>query len=252
MSKKKHSVLKVLAILGSAVLTTEAINRFIFTITAKKNPLSNEDGNFCSWKHGDFYYKKKEGGNGRPILILHDLYPDRCADNVEELACALSQRRTVYTMDLLGCGRSAKPAITYTNFLYVLQVTEMIEKVIGQPAHLVAEGRSSAIACAACHYKPEYFAQITLMDPSSEEENKKIPDRESRLKKKLIELPVLGTLVYNIAFLKSPAAHMGGVSARYLYASIVGLYTNYDVSWMLAENEIPIRVMEGDHAADKG
>ena len=34
------------------------------------------------------------------------------------------------------------------------------------------------------------------------------------------------------------------VNARYLYASIVGKYTNMDVAWMLEELDIPIHVIE--------
>ena len=85
---------------------------------------------------------------------------------------------------------------------------------------------------------------MSLVDPIDEEESRKIPDKNSKLLKKLIELPVFGTLLYHIAFSDSSAAHMGGSDARYLYASIVGKYTNLDVAWMLEELDIPIHVIE--------
>lgn len=50
------------------------------------------------------------------MLLLHDLH---CASSGREwqyIEDALAQDHTVYTLDLLGCGRSDKPAITYTNF----------------------------------------------------------------------------------------------------------------------------------------
>lgn len=244
MGNKKHPIWKAAAVLTTAILTVEAFNRIMFHVIGDKNPLSCEGGEFHSWKHGDFFYKKLSGGSGHPILILHDLYPDKSADQCEGLAHQLAEHRTVYTMDLLGCGRSAKPAITYSNFLYVLQVTECVEKIIGQPVHLVAQGRSAAIAVAAANYKPEYYSQLTLLDPAEEEEGKKIPDRKSRLRKKMIELPVLGTFAYHMVFGRNTAAHMGGVTARYLYGSIVGRYTNYDVGWMLQKMEIPVHVVQ--------
>ena len=57
------------------------------------------------------------------LLILHALSPDQSAAQCKSLALSLSEKRTVYTMDLLGCGRSAKPPVTYSNFLYVLDIS---------------------------------------------------------------------------------------------------------------------------------
>ncbi len=244
MSKKNHPILKTIAVMGAAVVSIEAWNRMIFKRMQEKETLTCETGDFHEWKHGTFFYKKKVGGNGHPILMLHDLYPDQNADCCEKLANQLAQHRTVYSMDLLGCGRSDKPAITYTNFLYVLQTVECIEKIIGQPVHLVARGRSAAIAVAVAKYKPEYVMQLSLLDPTDEEESRKQPDQKSRLIKALIELPVFGTLLYHMAFASSEAAHMGGQNARYLYASIAGRYTNLDVAWMLDDLDIPIHVIE--------
>lgn len=244
MSKKNHPILKALAVMGAAVLSIEAFNQIIFKKMQEKDELSCVDGEFYEWKHGTFFYKKKVGGAGHPILILHDLFPDQHADRCEKLANQLAAHRTVYSMDLLGCGRSDKPAITYTNFLYVLQVVECIEKIIGQPVHLVARGRSAAIAVAVAKYKPEYVVQLSLLDPTEEEESRQQPDQKSKIMKKIIELPVFGTLLYHIAFASSQAAHIGGSNARYLYASIAGRYTNLDVAWMLEELDIPIHVID--------
>jgi len=241
---KNHPILKTIAVLGAAVLSIEAWNRMIFNKMQEKESLTCEKGDFHEWKHGTFFYKKEKGDTGHPILILHDLFPDQSADNCDKLMNHLSKHRTVYSMDMLGCGRSDKPAITYTNFLYVLQVVECIEKIIGQPVHLVAKGRSAAIAVATAKYKPEYVVQLSLLDPVDEEESRRLPDNKSKLLKALIEMPVFGTLLYHIAFSDSEAAHMGGPDARYMYASIVGRYTNMDVAWMLEELDIPIHVIE--------
>jgi pimeloyl-ACP methyl ester carboxylesterase len=242
MRRKKHPIIKTIAVFGIAAISIEKINKRLFS-KACVNSLSCEDGHYHSWKHGEFFYKKKEGMAGRPLLVLHDLYPDKSAEDCEKLALKLSEKRTVYTMDLLGCGRSAKPAVTYSNFLYVLQVIECV-KLIGQPVHLVAEGRSSMIAMAAAHYMPESFSCITLLHPVHERECRRIPDLRSRLIKKLIELPVIGTLAYHIMFSDSAAAHMGGFHARYLYASILGGYTNQDVKWMLKDMKVPVHVID--------
>ena len=240
--KKRHPLWKTMAVLGTAVLSVEAVNRAIFSYKSGQAD-SFEGDHFLEWKQGRICYRKKERGAGYPILLIHDLYPDQSMEQMEKLAVQLSQKRTVYMMDLLGCGHSEKPAVTYTNFLYVMQITEMIEKVIRQPVHLTAKGRSAAIAIAAARYKPEYFSQLTLLDPIDFQENKQLPDLCSKWKKRLIELPVFGTLIYNMQFMNSASAHLGGTSARYLYASIAGRYTNYDVEWMLESNEIPVHIV---------
>ena len=247
MRTKRHPVRNTTIVLGTALVLIEAFNRMVFRWMGEKHPLSCEDGDFHDFSRGRFFYKKveccKENEHKEPILLLHELSPAVCADSCDELARQLSKKRTVYTMDLLGCGRSDKPPITYVNFFYVLQVSEMISKVIGQPVHLVAEKNSAAIAIAAARYNPQLISRITLLNPIQWEEEKRTPDQKSRIAKKLIECPVIGTFLYHVAFGKSTAAHMGGETARYLYASMAGQYTNYDGAWMLEEMDIPVKTI---------
>ena len=246
MKRKNHSIRNISMVFGTALVLIEAFNRMAFRLMNERQSLSCKDGYFHDFRRGRFFYKKKEceqDNGGEVILFLHRLSPAVSADSCEELARQLSKKRTVYTMDFLGCGRSDKPPVTYVNFLYVLQITEMIEEVIGRPVHLVAEGNSASIAVAAAKYNPESIRRLTLLNPASQEEEKQLPETKSRIAKKLIECPVIGTFLYHITFAKSGAAHMGGETARYLYASIIGRYTNYDVEWMLKELNIPVKTV---------
>ena len=87
-----------------------------------------------------FFTQKK--GTGTPMLLLHDLH---CASSGREwqyIEDTLAKDHTVYTLDLLGCGRSDKPAITYTNFLYVQLIVTFIKQVIGCPTDVIASGLS--------------------------------------------------------------------------------------------------------------
>ena len=62
-------------------------------------------------------------GEGTPLLLVHDL---NCASSNYEwkyVVDDLSKRHTVYAIDLLGCGHSDKPKMTYTNYLYVQLLT---------------------------------------------------------------------------------------------------------------------------------
>jgi pimeloyl-ACP methyl ester carboxylesterase len=244
--KKKHTLLKIAGTLGTVTGMVEGINRLIFHLSVKDTEIPDES-HMVSWKNGDFYYEKienqeREESEHAPILILHDLYPTESSESCRDLAESLSKERTVYLIDLLGCGKSEKAAITYTNYLYVLQVTKMIKEIIGEPVHLVACGRSGSIAAAVVHSQIELVKQLTFVDPAWEEEEK-VPDSGSRMTKKLIELPIVGTLLYNMAFKMNPNAHLGGTNARYLYASMSGNYTNWNTSWMVKDLDIPVHTV---------
>ena len=52
---------------------------------------------------------------GTPVLLIHDLSPLSSSYEWCRYAKKLEKQHTVYTIDLLGCGRSEKPYLTYTN-----------------------------------------------------------------------------------------------------------------------------------------
>ena len=51
----------------------------------------------------------------------------------------LAENHAVYALDLLGCGRSEKPKITYTNYLYVQLISDFIKNVIHEKQMLLPE-----------------------------------------------------------------------------------------------------------------
>ena len=79
----------------------------------------------------------------------------------------LSHSYTVYTLDLLGCGRSEKPNLTYTNYLFVQLICDFIKSEIGHRTNILSTGDSAALSIMACSNSPELFDQIMLINPSS-------------------------------------------------------------------------------------
>ena len=131
------------------------------------------------------------------MLLLHDLH---CASSGREwqyIEDTLAQDHTVYTLDLLGCGRSDKPAITYTNFLYVQLIVTFIKQVIGCPTDVIASGLSGSFVVTACNTAPKCFGRIMMINPTDLAKLNKIPDKRSRFLKRMIELPLVGTLLYH-------------------------------------------------------
>lgn len=148
---KKLVTLSVLTTMSGAAIYF--LNKTLDTAAVRKNLLASAEKESFSWQFGDIFYTKK--GTGTPMLLLHDLH---CASSGREwqyIEDALAQDHTVYTLDLLGCGRSDKPAITYTNFLYVQLIVTFIKQVIGCPTDVIASGLSGFFRCNRLQYSPE-------------------------------------------------------------------------------------------------
>ena len=80
-------------------------------VSEPQNPLNGEDGLYA-WKHGSVHYTVK--GHGEPLLLIHGVYAGASPYEYRRVFELLAERYRVYAMDLLGFGRSARPAVVYT------------------------------------------------------------------------------------------------------------------------------------------
>ena len=99
---KKLVTLSVLTTMSGAAIYF--LNKTLDTAAVRKNLLASAEKEIFSWQFGDIFYTKK--GTGTPMLLLHDLH---CASSGREwqyIEDTLAKDHTVYTLDLLGCGRS--------------------------------------------------------------------------------------------------------------------------------------------------
>lgn len=159
---KKLVTLSVLTTMSGAAIYF--LNKTLDTAAVRKNLLASAEKEIFSWQFGDIFYTKK--GTGTPMLLLHDLH---CASSGREwqyIEDTLAKDHTVYTLDLLGCGRSDKPAITYTNFLYVQLIVTFIKQVIGCPTDVIASGLSGSFVVTACNTAPKCFGRIMMINPT--------------------------------------------------------------------------------------
>ena len=107
MKKKNHKLLTLAVLAGSATTIIHVANKFIAATSQLKEMLDISCRNFYEWRLGDIYYTKR--GEGSPILLIHDLLPGASGYEWNRIEKELATEHTVYTIDLLGCGRSAKP-----------------------------------------------------------------------------------------------------------------------------------------------
>ena len=158
-------------------------------------------------------------------------------------------------MDLLGCGLSDKPGLSYTNYMYVQLITAFIKDIIKSKTSVVASNLSSSFVIMANQLDASIIDKMIFINPVSFHSMDAMPDQQSKLKQTIINLPLVGTFIYNL--LMNPkridrqfrftyycrpqlissktkdayyeAAHMDNSNGKYLYSSLLGNYMNIDL-----------------------
>ena len=181
---------------GTTIGIMHLINRIIHTIASSDNFLEDEKYKSYDWRFGKISYKRK--GNGSPLLLIHDL--NVCSSSYEwnKIANNLSKKYTVYTIDLLGCGCSDRPLLTYTNFLYVQLITDFIKHVIGKKTDVIVSGESGSFVLMACSNDDTIINRVIMINPQNLVSLAKIPTKRSKMIKHILSSPVVGTFIYNI------------------------------------------------------
>lgn len=267
--KTKNKLLTLLILSTGATAATAAINKFIKTSAISKNLLAEPESLCYKWRLGDIHYTKE--GSGKPLLLIHDL--NACSSGYEwnQMIPRLKDHYTIYTLDLLGCGRSEKPCMIYTNYLYVQLISDFIKSEIGHRTNVIATRESASIPVMACANSPELFDQLILIDPLSLLDYSQIPGKTAKSYKFLIDIPVIGTLLYHIASSRSEimnyfkkeafynpysvksslidsyyeSAHLG-TSPKSVYASVKCNYTKCNIINALKKIDNSIYLIGGE------
>lgn len=266
----KHKFKNALLLTAATAACLHVINRGIITASTIKNLLSSSNGTFFDWRFGEIYYRKL--GHGKPLVLIHDLAPGSSSYEWNLLEEQLGEHFTVYSLDLLGCGRSDKPNMTYTNYLYVQLISDFIEKVVKEKANVAATGLSASFVIMACNNNPELFQNLLLINPESLNKLSLIPGKRSKMMKFFLDLPIIGTSVYhvltsreNIEYLFTEkyffnpfsvskkmvdtyheSAHRNDSTGKYLISSINGKYVNINIRKALSKINHSIFVIGGE------
>lgn len=154
-----------------------------------------------------------------------------------------------------GCGLSDKPGLSYTNYMYVQLITAFIKDIIKSKTSVVASNLSSSFVIMANQLDASIIDKMIFINPVSFHSMDAMPDQQSKLKQTIINLPLVGTFIYNL--LMNPkridrqfrfiyycrpqlissktkdayyeAAHMDNSNGKYLYSSLLGNYMNIDL-----------------------
>lgn len=193
----KNKLLTTLILGSGAAASMALINKYIQLSAAGKNILEDSESLCYRWRFGNIHYKK--AGSGKPLLLIHDLSSSSSSYEWSFIIRPLSEHFTVYTIDLLGCGRSEKPNMTYTNYLYVQLICDFINSVIGRRTSVVTSGSSASLALMACSSNTDLFDSLFFINPDSLFSCSKVPGKSARLYKFILDCPIIGTFIYHIA-----------------------------------------------------
>lgn len=267
MNKKIKKIITFTVLAGGAMY---AFNKFIDYTASYRGLTLDENENYYAWRNGTIFYEKK--GNGSPLLLIHDLNPISSSYEWSNIINQLSATHTVYAIDLLGCGKSEKPSSSYVNYLYVQLVNDFIQDVIQEKTDLIVTGESFSFAVMAARMNEKVIGKITAINPTDITYNVQAPTKCSEGIKRIFELPIVGTFIYNmIANTKTinkqfinkyyhdstkipvnlpdiyyESAHLEGSKGKYLYASILGKYTNINIIHALKKITNPIHFILTD------
>ena len=270
---KKNKIIYTAAITGIAAASIYGINKTINVIANTKSTLANPNGLQYQWRLGNIFYTKQ--GEGKPVLFVHDLTCGSSNTEWKYIADQYAKNHTVYTLDLIGCGRSDKPPVTYTNYMYVQLITDFIKNIINHRTDIIATGVSSSFVLMSCLNDNTLFDKIILINPESIINGKMISGKQKFIKR-LIEFPIIGTTIYNIANTKKSyyslfkkhycynlsairrnivrgyydASHYGTMTSKYLFASIISNYTSINVTRAIKDINNSIFIIGSEHEPD--
>lgn len=265
--KKSKSLLKISA---AALGVLHCINKLIDS-TVSSNTAAKSSGKYYHWKHGDIFYHVS--GEGTPLLLIHDLNAFSSSYEWKQIAKALAGDYKVYTIDLIGCGKSDRPCITYTNFFYVQMISDFVKDVIGEKTDIAANGLSSSFVLMANSLNEKLFGKIMMINPKKLSILKNTPNERSKILLRLFDLPIVGKSAYYIAanktnieyyltekvfynpFEVTPGivkayydnAHTSKGNGKALLASLEGNYLNVDITQSLKNTSNDMMIVNGMH-----
>lgn len=103
-----------------------------------------------------------------PLLLVHPIGVGLSAkfwDRFCRFWVESGKDRPIYAPDLLGCGQSAMPHVTYLPEDWANQLAFFIKEVIGQPVIVVVQGALLPVALELVHYYPEQVNGLVFSGP---------------------------------------------------------------------------------------
>lgn len=263
---KKVSKWLFLAGFVSAIIV--GINQLIFKLATTKDRLNHNRAHYYQWKFGKIFYTVE--GKGPSVLLIHNTEADASAYEFTRIVNTLAKKYRVYTIDLLGYGRSDKPKLTYTAYMFVQLINDFSKDIIREQTSVISSGKSNAYATMACYQNHQQFKNLIFINPESLQALKQNPGNWEKLMKFTLELPLLGTSIYNALYSKKrirkafneriyntkqvydqyiessyESAHLSGSASKFIYASEHCQFNNVKIKDAIAGINNNIYIIQG-------
>jgi pimeloyl-ACP methyl ester carboxylesterase len=184
---------KGLAVVGAVTAGAAAVNAVIGSSSGELESLIGGHERTYRWRFGDIFYTV--AGEGEPVLFVHGIGAGASSYEWRSNFMALSNRFTVYAIDLLGFGLSDRPALKYNSELFVQLIVDFILDVIGRPTGIAASSHASAYAVLAAEKHKPMIHHLVLSCPTgigiADERKSMLPSLGLAL-----SLPVFGQSAY--------------------------------------------------------
>lgn len=120
-----------------------------------------------TWEwHGLPIHYQQAGTTGPALLLIHGF--GASCDHWRRAIPALALTHRVFALDLLGFGRSAKPApgeaLPYTLETWGRQVAEFVQQVVQEPVFWVGNSIGGVVALQAATFAPDQSQGVILLD----------------------------------------------------------------------------------------
>ena len=210
---RDSSFLKGLFLGATAVGAAALTNAIIFYKTPPLTSVLPGKARYWSLPEGDIFYKKH--GDGPPVILVHGIGAGCSSYEWRSIFTQLAQSHTVYALDLLGFGKSDKPAMRYTAETYIELISEFARQVVGAgdghpeklEADIIASSLSAAYVITASQRDESLFRRLVLVCPTGMETLSKEPTPAQSALRIPLQAPILGTSLYNMIASKQSIRH---------------------------------------------
>ena len=255
------------AALGAAALYNASATHGIADL---ENELGGESCELL-WRGHRVAYTRR--GRGEPVLLVHGIYAGASSNEWRQTVDSLAERYTVFTVDLIGFGRSDRPRLRYTPAFYQAFLGDVMNRRGRAPLAVVATSLSAALLVTVAARDPRHVAALALIEPAGLGHLSGPPTTGQSASQLLLEAPVIGTSAYNA--LTSPASvrrYLEDVYAddrlvtdelvesyvrnarqpggKYAVAAFIGGQLNVDVRQSLRRVRQPMLLLWGEQARE--
>lgn len=85
--------------------------------------------------------------------------------------------------------------------MYTQLLNDFITNVIGKKTDIIATGDSAPMVISSVYIKKDLYNKIILVSPKAVSKAKAVP-QTCRIRRRLLDIPVIGTTIYNICMRK--------------------------------------------------